>query len=108
MMICTFERQLYKNEWNGYTVARYALKNGTPNRPNNSSMFIAVGKELPCIAHTEIEMEGRWEQSPKWGMQFRVSWFRLILPKTEDGIISYLSSDLVKGIGPVRARAIVK
>ena len=108
MMICTFERQLYKNEWNGYTVARYALKNGTPNRPNNSSMFIAVGKELPCIAHTEIEMEGRWEQSPKWGMQFRVSWFRLILPKTEDGIISYLSSDLVKGIGPVRARAIDK
>ena len=53
-------------------------------------------------------MEGKWEESSKWGPQFRVSWFRLILPKTEDGIISYLSSDLMKGIGPVTARAIVK
>ena len=60
------------------------------------------------MGNAEIEMEGKWEESSKWGPQFRVSWFRLILPKTEDGIISYLSSDLMKGIGPVTARAIVK
>lgn len=108
MMICTFEHQLYKNEGNGYTVARYKIKNTASGRSNMSSVFTAVGKELPCIAHAEIEMEGKWEENSKWGPQFRVSWFRLILPKTEDGIISYLSSDLMKGIGPVTARAIVK
>ena len=108
MMICTFEHQLYKNEGNGYTVARYMVRSAASGRSNMSSVFTAVGKELPCIAHAEIEMEGKWEESSKWGPQFRVSWFRLILPKTEDGIISYLSSDLMKGIGPVTARAIVK
>lgn len=107
-MICTFEHQLYKNEGNGYTVARYMVKSAASGRSNMSSVFTAVGNELPCIAHAEIEMEGKWEESSKWGPQFRVSWFRLILPKTEDGIISYLSSDLMKGIGPVTARAIVK
>ena len=108
MMICTFEHQLYKNEGNGYTVARYMVRSAASGRSNMSSVFTAVGKELPCIAHAEIEMEGKWVESPKWGPQFRVSWFRLILPKTEDGIISYLSSDLMKGIGSVTARAIVK
>ena len=108
MMICTFEHQLYKNEENGYTVARYMVKSAASCRSNMSSVFTAVGKELPCIAHAEIEMEGKWVESPKWGPQFRVSWFRLILPKTEDGIIRYLSSDLMKGIGPVTSRAIVK
>ena len=90
MMICTFEHQLYKNEGNGYTVARYMVRSAASGRSNMSSVFTAVGKELPCIAHAEIEMEGKWVESPKWGPQFRVSWFRLILPKTEDGIISFL------------------
>ncbi|CBL36608.1 helicase, putative, RecD/TraA family [butyrate-producing bacterium SM4/1] len=107
-MICTFEHQLYKNEGNGYTVARYMVRSAASGRSNMSSVFIAVGKELPCIANAEIGMEGKWVESPKWGPQFRVSWFRSILPKTEDGIISYLSSDLMKGIGPVTARAIVQ
>ena len=38
----------------------------------------------------------------------QVSAFRTFLPKTREGIVGYLSSGLVKGLGPVTAERIVE
>jgi exodeoxyribonuclease V alpha subunit len=56
----------------------------------------------------EIEAEGRWERHPEHGKQFRVQSFKAILPVSEKGIIRYLSSGVLPGIGKVYAERIVK
>ena len=71
-------------------------------------VFTAVGTELPCLEDAEIQMDGRWETSARYGMQLQVEQFQVILPKSEEGIIGYLSSGLVKGIGLVTAKDVYK
>lgn len=113
-MICKFEHRQYVNPSNGYTVANYRSRelNQIPGEGikldyGAEVVFTAVGTELPCLEEAEIQMEGRWETSARYGLQFQVERFEVILPKSKEGIIGYLSSDLVKGIGPVMARDIV-
>lgn len=113
-MICKFEHRQYVNPSNGYTVANYRSRelNQIPGEGikldyGAEVVFTAVGTELPCLEEAEIQMEGRWETSARYGLQFQVEQFEVLLPKSKEGIIGYLSSDLVKGIGPVMAREIV-
>ena len=51
---------------------------------------------------------GDWVNDPRWGMQFRAEQTVPIAPQTEEGIINYLSSGIVKGIGPRTAEKIVE
>lgn len=113
MITCQFEFQNYQNPENGYTVAVYRTmeRNKVPleaARSDNGKWicFTAVGTGLPSLEDVEIEMEGTWGYSERYGSQLKAEWFRVILPKSRQGIASYLSS-MVKGIGPVMAKAIV-
>lgn len=114
-MICKFESRLFINPGNGYTVAEYSTSdlNQVPSEAIQSNLgtevtFRVFGNELPCLEDVEIEIEGKWKRSEKYGLQLGVDWFRILIPKSPEGIVGYLSSDLVKGIGPVMAREIVK
>lgn len=113
-IICRFEKSVYQNPSNGYTVAVYASKEvskipqaAVKENRGNQAVFTAVGTELPCCENMEYEMEGTWKESERYGRQLAVEWFGIILPKSRDGMIAYLSSDMVKGIGPATARKIV-
>lgn len=113
MIVCQYERQNYKNPGNGYTVAVYRTRerNKIPAPAikadkGNWVSFTAVGMELPGLEHVDIELEGTWEDRERFGKQLKVEGFRVLLPKTRQGISSYLSS-MVKGIGPVLAETIV-
>ena len=114
-MICKFEHRQFVNPSNGYTVANYRSEEreqipdeGIKLDYGREVVFTAVGSELPCLEEAEVKLEGKWETSPRYGIQFKVEQFQVILPKSKEGIIGYLSSGLVKGIGPVTARAIVE
>lgn len=113
-MVCRFEHRRFINPVNGYTVADYSTKDleqilseAVLADTGEEVTFTAFGQELPCIDEIEIEMDGNWKRTERHGYQFEVSWHKIILPKSREGIIAYLSSDLVKGIGPVMAREIV-
>ena len=45
---------------------------------------------------------------PKFGMQFHATHFRKDIPQTKQGVISYLSSEIFKGIGKKTAEKIVE
>lgn len=114
MIVCKFEHRLFVNPSNGYTVVNYCTKElgqipekGIKMDYGTSVVFTAVGTELPCLEETDIHLEGRWETSSQHGMQLRVDGVKVVLPRSPEGIIGYLSSGLVTGIGPVTARAIV-
>lgn len=115
VVLCRFKREIYRNPANGYTVAVYSAGN-KGNIPKDAvrewegarCTFTAVGEELPRYENMEFELEGSWKETERFGRQLSVERFRVLLPKTEDGIIAYLSSGLIKGIGPVLAVKIVK
>lgn len=68
--------------------------------------FTAVGYEIPMTDAVELELEGEWVNG-KYGMQFQVEQWHEIVPKTKEGVLSYLGSGLIKGIGEKTAAEIV-
>jgi len=69
--------------------------------------FTAVGYGLPQSDKVELILDGEWESS-KYGLQFKVAYFRENVPLTAEGIKGYLGSGLIKGIGPATADAVVE
>lgn len=47
------------------------------------------------------------KEHPRFGLQFHVEHFRKDLPQSKEGIVSYLSGDLFKGIGKKQPRALL-
>ncbi len=99
------ENIVFRNEDNHYTVARF--------RPNDSGRLfrddlMTIVGVLPGIQVGELlAVEGEWEKDPKYGRQLHVSTFTQRLPASPEGIARYLSSGLIKGIGPKKAKLIV-
>ncbi|MBR3719524.1 MAG: ATP-dependent RecD-like DNA helicase, partial [Firmicutes bacterium] len=53
-------------------------------------------------------LTGEWKIHPRYGEQFAFSSFEEPEPATSDGILTFLSSGIVKGVGPSTAAAIVR
>lgn len=67
-----------------------------------------VGYLLDLPAGTALLCEGEWKVDRKYGNEFVANTWTEIMPSTLFGIERYLSSGLVKGIGPKYAKLIVK
>jgi exodeoxyribonuclease V alpha subunit len=104
----TIERITFYNEENGYTVLKMTPDEKQQTGATARDGTIAVVGSMPELAAGEsVEFTGSWFNDPRWGLQFRAEMVRPVIPSTEDGIINYLSSGLVKGIGPRTAEKIV-
>lgn len=94
----TVEEIVYKNETNDYTVFQISI---------NDELVTAVG-EIPMLTEGErVVLYGTWTFHKEFGKQFVLSKYEKYLPNEIDGIIQYLSSRSVKGVGPVTALKIV-
>lgn len=94
----SIEEIIYRNEVNGYTVAIV---------DDNGEMLTCVGKFPIVIEGQNVEMQGNLIKDKKYGEQFKVSDVKVLQPKSLDGIIKYLGSGLIKGVGPVTSMNIV-
>ncbi|UCH29931.1 MAG: AAA family ATPase, partial [Myxococcales bacterium] len=75
---------------------------------NEDSAHTAVG-DLGQIAPGEnVRLVGRWTQHAVYGPRFRVASFTPTIPATEKGLIRYLGSGLIPGIGPALAARLVE
>lgn len=99
MIVATVRRVLYRNKNDGYTVLFMS---------NGADTFTAVCN-LPFSPEIgqEVKLEGQWVDNPKYGRQFKATGVYLCDPTTESGIIEYLSSGQITGIGPVIAKRII-
>jgi exodeoxyribonuclease V alpha subunit len=97
----TVERITYHNEETGYTVIRLAAEGFLDT-------VTAVGNLADVNVGEHLRLQGLWKTHPQYGRQFRVFDYKTVLPATAEGIRKYLGSGLIKGIGPVTARRIVK
>ncbi len=102
------ERITYHNEENGYTVAKL-LPERRPHFLNAWEQEVAiVGNMVGINVGESVELTGRWVIHGEYGKQFAVDRMRTVLPATAAGIEKYLGSGLIKGVGPVTAKRIVK
>ena len=69
--------------------------------------FVAVGYDLPRTNAIKMDLDGSWVNG-KHGPQFQVDGWRELVPPTIEGVLGYLSSGLLKGIGPKTAGEIVQ
>ncbi|MBX3001454.1 MAG: AAA family ATPase [Caldilineaceae bacterium] len=102
------ERITYHNEENGYTVAKLAPERRPRHLPNWQKEIAIVGNMAGIVVGESVELGGEWTMHAEYGRQFTVSSMRSVLPATVAGIEKYLGSGLIKGIGPVTAKRIVK
>jgi exodeoxyribonuclease V alpha subunit len=96
----TIEQILFYNPENGYTVFKFSIEEREP--------AIVVGSFPPMSPGERLKVNGRWEDNPKFGPQFKADGFVPVLPSGAKGIEKFLSCGLIKGIGPVLAKRIVK
>jgi len=91
-------RLTFRNEQNGYFVARIAI-------PGIKEEHTVVGYASQINEGERLEAEGRWENS-KYGRQFKATSVRLSAPADEEGLQKFLAGAL-KGIGPICAAKLV-
>ncbi|MBR4693077.1 MAG: ATP-dependent RecD-like DNA helicase [Oscillospiraceae bacterium] len=91
---------VYANDENGYAVLRLTLDDGGTATLVGTLPYAAPGEELTA--------EGTWSTHSAYGDQFRAEHIERVLPDTAAGIYAYLSSGVLKGVGPATARNIVE
>lgn len=111
-MLCQFERLLYPKdarvaEMGGYMIALYRPCEKIPDgMGNNMQQVKVVGYCLPIASNLRYDMRGRWNKDSKHGLQFEVETYDEVIEPTRDGIVAYLSSGQIRGIGPKLAERI--
>lgn len=110
-----YDKTIYYNPVNDYCVLR--VKSSDVNIPKEARdtypyrdrlyRFVAVGYKLPRTDKISMMLNGEWKQG-KNGMQFHVDQCEDIVPRTYEGVESYLASGVIKGIGEKTAQAIMK
>ena len=90
---------VYQNYDNGYAVLRLGVGGG--------AMVTVVGTiPLPAVGE-RLMVTGKWSTHASYGRQFEAEFLERLLPQTSADILSYLSSRIIKGIGPKTAARIV-
>ncbi len=93
------EEIIFRNDENGYTVFGLDFK-GTG--------VICVGKLINANVGENLSLEGEFVNNAKYGYQFAFTSYEVVLPTSLAGIERYLASGLIKGVGPITAKNIVK
>lgn len=90
---------VYHNYENGYAVLRLQCENGQTVTVVGTIPMPSVGERLMVT--------GKWISHPSYGKQFEAEFLERLMPETAPQILSYLSSRVIKGIGPKIAARIV-
>ena len=96
----TIAAVVFQNYDNGYAVLRL--------RCADAQTVTVVGTiPLPAVGEG-LMVTGRWSAHQNYGRQFEAEFLERILPQNKPDIVRYLSSRIIKGIGPKTAARIVE
>ena len=91
---------VYQNYENGYSVLRLLCDDG-------STATVVGTIPLPVVGE-RLMVTGKWSSHQSYGKQFDAEFLERLMPQTESEILNYLSSRVIKGVGPVTATRIVR
>lgn len=96
----TIAAVVFQNYDNGYAVLRLRCDSGDT---------VTVVGTIPLPAAGErLMVTGKWSSHPSYGRQFEAEFLERMMPQTSMEILQYLSSRVIKGIGPRLAARIVE
>ena len=90
----------YFSESSGFSVLRLVVK-------GERDPVTVVGCIAAVNTGQHVEAVGLWHNDKTWGLQFKASHLAVISPDTLDGLSKYLSSGMVKGVGPHLAKVLI-
>ena len=97
----TIERVIYHNAENGFCVLRIKAR-------GHRDLVTIIGHSATIAAGEWITATGEWVNDHTHDQQFRARFLRTAAPSSVEGIEKYLASGMIRGIGPVYARKMVK
>jgi exodeoxyribonuclease V alpha subunit len=95
------ERVTFHNPENGFCVLRVKAR-------GQRDLVTVVGHAAMIAAGEFVQMSGAWVNDRTHGQQFRASFLKASPPTTLEGIERYLASGMIRGIGPVYAKRLVR
>jgi exodeoxyribonuclease V alpha subunit len=95
------ERVTYHNAENGFCVLRARAR-------GHRDVVTVVGHAAVISTGEWITASGQWVNDRTHGQQFKARFLRTSAPTSADGIERYLSSGMIRGVGPVYAKKLVR
>ena len=95
------ERVTFHNAETGFCVLRVKAR-------GHRDLATIVGHAATISAGEWITASGDWVNDRTHGQQFKARFMRTSAPSSVEGIEKYLASGMIRGIGPVYARKMVK
>ena len=90
---------IFENPENGYTVLRLLTEQG--------ELVTVVGTIPMTVVGERLVVTGKWGRHPTNGPQFEAEFLERLMPETKTEILAFLSSHVIKGVGPRTAEGIV-
>ncbi|GIN87060.1 ATP-dependent RecD-like DNA helicase [Heyndrickxia sporothermodurans] len=97
---------IFHNEQNLYSVIRIRIDE--TNLETNEKEAVITGYFPKIHEHESYIFYGQFQDHPKFGPQFQAKHFKKEIPQSKQGIITYLSSEIFKGIGRKTAERVVE
>ena len=95
------ERVTFHNSENGFCVLRIKAR-------GHRDLVTVIGHAATIAAGEWITATGEWINDRNHGLQFKARFMRASAQTSIDGIEKYLASGMIRGIGPVYAKKMVK
>lgn len=96
----TVESVVYRNEQNGYSILEVST---------DKKELVTVVGTMPFVSEGEnITVRGSYVVHSEYGRQLKADSFEKRIPEQPDAILKYLSSGVIKGVGPKTAEKIVE
>jgi exodeoxyribonuclease V alpha subunit len=95
------ERVTYQNAENGFCVIRVKAR-------GHRDLVTLVGHAAAISAGEWITASGDWTNDRTHGQQFKARFLKTSAPTSLDGIEKYLASGMIRGIGPVYAKKLLR
>ena len=95
------ERVTFHNPENGFCVLRVKAR-------GHRDLITTIGHAAMISAGEWMTATGIWLNDRNHGLQFKAHYLKTSAPSTVEGIEKYLGSGMIRGIGPVYAKRLVK
>jgi exodeoxyribonuclease V alpha subunit len=95
------DRVTFHNPENGFCVLRVKAR-------GQRDLITVLGHAALISAGEFVQASGAWINDRTHGVQFRASFLKATAPTTVEGIEKYLGSGMIRGIGPVYAKKLVR
>jgi len=103
----TVDRITFYNDENHYGVIRIKADEKFPTIEAQDGTITVVGVMPGINVGETARFSGEWVTDARYGKQFKAESLTPVSPSTEIGIVNYLASGIVKGIGAKTAQKIV-